>query len=198
MNFDLSALSVERIRSGALKDTLPELYDLEQIVENNLWHLEQNVFDHSIAALQALDEYTSKRFELRDENYALLRAAVLLHDIGKLKAFYVNTSGQTSAPSHAQMGRWLTTPILRRLGFTNDETAYVSNLIGDHILVCDLLELTVKTGRQEYIEILKAQRPHMWRELLLIAYADIQGCKGSAEVKKEIYARTSLINNNLE
>jgi len=195
---NIPQLTVERIRSGAFREVLPELYELEKVVENSDWHLEQNVLDHSIASLQALDEYTSKRSELRDENYGLLRTAVLLHDIGKLKAFYVDVNGRTNAPSHAQMGHWLATPILRRLEFTNDETAYVANLIDDHILACDLLELTVKTERQEYVEILKTKRPHTWRELLLVAYADVHGCKNTAKVKKEIDARTNLINATLE
>jgi putative nucleotidyltransferase with HDIG domain len=191
-------LTIERIKNDTFKDTFPELYELRGIVENTGWHLEQNVFDHSVAALQALDEYTAKRLELRDENYELLRVAVLVHDIGKLKAFYRDSKGQTSAPSHAQIGYWLVTPILLRLEFAEHEVEYIASLVGDHILACDLLELSVKTGEQEYIEeILKTERPHTWRELLLMAYADIHGCQSTKEVKDEIVQRTALINSTL-
>lgn len=191
-------LTIERIKNGAFRDVFPELYELRKIVENTGWHLEQNVFDHSVAALQALDEYTVKRLELRDENYELLRVAVLVHDIGKLKAFYRDSNGQTSAPSHAQVGHWLVAPILLRLEFAEHETDYIASLVGDHILACDLLELSVKTGEKEYVEILKTERPHTWRELLLVAYADMQGCNANSEIKKEINARSSLINTALQ
>lgn len=203
INLDAGHLTVDHIRAGGLRSVLPEFYDLEKVVENNNWHADQNVMDHSLLALEAFDTCSLPGGDLekpygRYRRRELLRFAVLLHDIGKLKAYY-GGDGQTGAPSHGPIGRWLMEPILKRLEFNEDESRYIADLIGDHILACDLIELAVKTDNDEYVVLLKTKRSDMWRDFLFLVYADAMGCKtNSPEVAKEIKARVALIETALQ
>jgi UTP:GlnB (protein PII) uridylyltransferase len=182
MKLDLSKLAPESLRSGEFEDIFPEFYKLKNVIENNAWHKQQSVFDHSLKALQAFDDYFLINPELKSNfaKYDLLRVAVLFHDIGKLKALY-EKNGKTTAPSHGPIGGWIVAPILQKAGFSSDEVAYVASLVTDHILVCDLLELSVNLKEKSIIEMLKIHRPEIWRDLLLIAYADISGCDTDEE-----------------
>lgn len=201
MILDVVKFESKWVKNGSLKDVLPELYDLANVIENNDWHVNQNVFDHSISALEALESYTSDKFELLagdNFQYKLVSLAVLLHDIGKLEALHTNKDRRTIAPSHAQVGSVIAIPLLQRLELSESEIRFVTGLVGDHIFACDLLELAVKNSDKKYISLLKEARPQTWKELLFVAYADIQGCNPATDqIKEESQARTVLIESAL-
>ena len=195
MKIDLSYLTPDSLETGEFKDVFPDFYKLQNVIENNAWHRRQSVFDHSLKALQAFDGYFAKNIERKKNfiHYDLLRIAVLFHDIGKLKALY-EEGGKTAAPSHGPIGGWLIGPMLQKAGFSNDEVMYIASLVTDHILVCDLLELSVNLKDESIVEMLKTHRPETWRDLLFVAYADILGCDTDEEViKVEIHERVRLI-----
>lgn len=199
MAIDLSRLTSDSLRSGEFEDVFPEFYELKNVIENNAWHKRQSVFDHSLNALQALDDYFAKSPEYENDfpHYELLRIAVLFHDIGKLKALY-ERGGITVAPSHGPIGGWIVAPMLQKVGFSSDEGAYVASLVTDHILVCDLLELSVNLKDESIIEMLKTHRPENWRGLLFVAYADILGCDTDEEIiKVEVKERLRLIEDSV-
>lgn len=199
MTINLLQLTPDSLRSGEFKIIFPDFYSLQDVIENNAWHNNQSVFDHSLHALQALDNYfeDSSEHRITFPRYEFLRIAVLFHDIGKLKALYQQGS-KTMSPSHGPVGGWMIAPILKGLGFRDVDTAYVVSLITDHILVCDLLELSVNLNDPSFIEMLKVHRPETWRDLLLIAYADVLSCNTDDEtIKNEIKARVRLIEMSL-
>lgn len=47
----LSEFTFEKIKNREFEKFIPEFYELEGIIENNLWHNNDSVLNHTISAL---------------------------------------------------------------------------------------------------------------------------------------------------
>jgi len=47
----LSELTLERIKNREFEKLIPEFYELEEIIENNDWHNNDSVLNHTISVL---------------------------------------------------------------------------------------------------------------------------------------------------
>ncbi len=157
--------------SGVLAVLLPEWRRIECLVVRDFYH-RYTVDEHTLVALQALEQIADSRF--RDlaaeiENPALLRFALLLHDIAKGAGDHVNESARTARC------------VMDRLAVPAAERATVLFLIERHLELSAILSsrdpgdaatARLVADRVETVEHLKL--------LTLVTYADISAVNPTA------------------
>ncbi len=150
----------EKLRSGKLRRLLPEIYDLKRVVENNVWHKNQTVFDHTVGVFQGMREVLDFRLNetlkarlastqvgTLSRSEALL-AAALLHDIAKPVTWKRDVTGITSCPWHEEIGSTMVPAFADRLCLDLMDVQHIQSLIKGHgfaygtfTLISDLLDL---------------------------------------------------------
>jgi hypothetical protein len=117
---DIASITSSKLRKGEYKSVLPEYYALSLVSENNPWHVNQNVFDHSVAVFVGLEGVLKLNFlkgihkikiqKHLDEKIGksarkeLLIVATVLHDIAKKDLLIKLPSGNTVCPAHEVIG----------------------------------------------------------------------------------------------
>ena len=190
----LDSFSPEALLDGVFSTTLPEYYQLKNVIESNGWHDNQNVYDHSLDSARALRDITKFDYLADQERenlqgylaqridahtrMELLMVATLFHDIGKSISLQHNPQGSTNSPSHGILGSWVAQPHLEKFELSAKEKTFILALISDHLVPSDLIELSINNGtdKQEIVKLLQEYRPESTVELLLLAYADWVGC----------------------
>ncbi len=126
-----------------LFEIIPELMALKQCLQNRYHHYD--VFDHTMKALQCLelllDENSGFITEHRHilhpfihtEKSALLKFAILLHDIGKPAAKTRDEKSTIKFHGHESISADMAAAICRRLRFSVQETEYVKFIIKNHL-----------------------------------------------------------------
>jgi len=118
--------------------------------EQNAYH-HADVWSHTMEAIAALDELAHSlpeqlsQFQYMFENelsrpisgmangLGLLRLALLLHDIGKPDARDVQPDGRITFYKHQQIGEEIIAPELERLKFSNNESAFITLIVREHL-----------------------------------------------------------------
>jgi [protein-PII] uridylyltransferase len=126
--------------TGALGMMVPEFAALTCKVEYDAYH-EFTIDEHCIMALQAFEALAAdadsavRACRRRIVRAGLLRASILLHDIGK------------AAPGdHTISGATIAAAVCRRLGFTEEETGRIAWLVQRHL---DLANLALRREPEE-------------------------------------------------
>ena len=203
--------SLELLADGTLSQQLPEYYSLKEVVESQGWDDDESVFDHSLNSARALRtimmfDYLPDSDRKKLTNYLhqpfeghtrmqLLEVATLLHDIGKIVSLQRNAQGNTSSPSHGILGSWLAGPLLEKIDLTKTEKQFVLELIADHLVPSDLIELSINNGTKirNIMDLLVSNRPNTCLELLLLSYADWMGCGIRDSVREEREKRVVIV-----
>jgi len=179
----ISEFTIDKIKNRAFEESLPELYQLEEIIENSLWHINESVFDHTIAVVKELEELIEKvNVKLKDylnekiNNY--LRKEVLLlgaifHDIGKVETF-IKEDGTTKCLGHEEKGAEKLKEIIRRFDLLREEQSLVIQIVKNHGVIHDILSYPKEQIRKE-IEDFKLQHSNIFWELVLLSMADLLG-----------------------
>lgn len=115
---------------GIIDITLPELASTKGVMQPAEYHLEGDVWTHTILALGFLPPTPSTR----------LAWALLLHDIGKTLTFSsaAKTGDRIRFDKHYEVGANLAKKILSRLRFSKAQIADISWMINYHMGVDDL------------------------------------------------------------
>jgi poly(A) polymerase len=122
--------------TGILDYVLPELCELQDVRQPEVFHKEGDVFDHTMKALDSLP----------DDPSAELAWAILLHDVGKPETFSV--SDRIRFNSHAKVGSQIVETVAKRLNFSNLMKANVEWLVAHHMIMGDILKM--KKARQAH------------------------------------------------
>lgn len=107
---------------GVLKAHFPELDALRGVVQPEKWHPEGDVFEHTLLMLSHMAWKS-----------VILGWAVLLHDIGKPAAQTFTPDGVPHFYGHEALGGDMAPAILRRYGFTEEETLRIAALVRNHM-----------------------------------------------------------------
>jgi putative nucleotidyltransferase with HDIG domain len=142
-SFEISVISKERIQdellkilksgdpkrslnllydTGLLENILPEICLLKNCNQSPKWHLEGNVFIHTIKVLENLPE--------KAPNDLIL--AALLHDIGK-PSTTILVEDELKSKGHEEVGADIAEAILRRLKFDNTTIERVKKMVRNHM-----------------------------------------------------------------
>jgi len=111
--------------SGMLADILPEVSAMKGVEQPPEYHLEGDVWTHTLLLLEKLDRPTPA-----------LALGALLHDVGKPPTFRV--AERIRFDGHVEEGVRLAHGILNRLRFSRDDMEQVEALVANHMRFKDV------------------------------------------------------------
>jgi poly(A) polymerase len=114
-------------RSGFIEAYWPELFEMKKILHSKDHHPEGDVWEHTL-----------ETFRYRKNRDTVLSLALLMHDIGKQRAY---RSNGCQFNKHAQIGKNISIRFLRRLGFDEELIQNVAFLVKEHMLPGYLADL---------------------------------------------------------
>jgi tRNA nucleotidyltransferase/poly(A) polymerase len=129
--------------SGLLSALFPELTPLKECSQN--LHHKHDAFEHTLKAydflekllhgpaLQAPEIINLESFLPSPNYFALLKYAILLHDIGKPQTRSIDENGQIHFYGHEKSSANMAAKINLRLRISNDEQKYLDFIIRNHL-----------------------------------------------------------------
>ena len=135
-----------------LGTVIPELLPMRGFDQKNKHHV-YDVLEHCAAACEAVPPEPT------------LRAAALLHDVGKPACFFTDEDGVGHFYGHAERGAELVEPLLRRLRWDTESIARITELVRRHDILIEPTEKAV-------LRALRRFGPEFFFQLLEIKRAD--------------------------
>ncbi|HCS79339.1 TPA: hypothetical protein DIV55_06410 [Patescibacteria group bacterium] len=212
-NMHFEKINISTVTSQSLKgrkylDSFPEYYELATVIENNLWHNNQNVLDHVIGVFAGLEvvlkftdlkatqkilleKYLSVVIGHRTKKEALI-VATLLHDIAKTDTLVKHPDGTASCPGHELIAAGRVKRFSNRFDLSKNDEAYVERIVRYHGFISEILNLIIdNSNKEKYLEIFQDTVGDIAIELVLLMHADMLGSDLEASDKK---AYTDRIN----
>lgn len=127
---------------------IPEIGPMVGFVQNNPHHI-YTVWQHTAVAVQ------------NAPSQAVLRLAMLLHDIGKPLTYTEDEKGVGHFYGHSKASQRLATQIVKRLKFDNDTIKAVTELVKWHDLPLEparVRKWMSKLGQQRFAQLLEVKR----------------------------------------
>lgn len=194
-----------RFKTGQLLNYFPEIGSLMNCTENNPWHTNMPVYQHTGLTLEALDKnikHLKNNKEVRsylrqtiDSNTmeTLVHFATLFHDTSKRETIKTLKDGTTICPGHEIKGSKKARSILSRYDISDNEIAIISDFVKFHGL---LHEVTIpeNVGKKEECFIISRKLPHLYPGLVLLAAADTAGTHLSVNNPQEFQQRIDFYN----
>jgi UTP:GlnB (protein PII) uridylyltransferase len=179
-----SDITVKKLENSELLDLLPEFYELKDITENdNFWHRQDPVFNHSINFLKALEVLIdSSKKEILDYldqkivNYTkkeILFLGGVFHDIAK-KETIKKHDGIMNCPGHHETGYFKTKKILERFNLSEEERERVALLVKNHMALHLMVYPKNNELKKEYIKFAE-NFSDIFLELIFLAASDNLG-----------------------
>ncbi|NTU73193.1 HD domain-containing protein [Candidatus Roizmanbacteria bacterium] len=212
---DILHITSNILRDKAYLNSLPEFYELEKTVENNAWHHNQNVLEHSIIVYAALettlkDTFLALQQQVKLDKYLsqviskkrrvdLLKIATLLHDLGKADTIIIDQDGVTSCPKHEIVSAQKVKHFAKRFGLDTKEESCIKRIVRYHSIGFGVLDSVITHGYSEiYVQSFKETVGDIAIELILLLRADIMGTNLEIEDKKAFDDRINIITWILE
>ncbi|MDI6603294.1 MAG: HD domain-containing protein [Patescibacteria group bacterium] len=183
----LSEFTLKRIKNKEFKKFIPELYELEEVIENNLWHNNDSVLNHSISVsieLKELFKKLNKRVRLylnrkmdSHSRKELLFLAAIFHDIGKRETFK-KEKDITQSLGHEEIGAVKLKKILPRFNLSEKEREFVVKIVKNHSFFHEILNYPEENPEKK-TEAFKKKHPDVFLELILLTIADMYDMYGS-------------------
>lgn len=180
---EIFRLYEHHINPQELRFILTQLAPLKECIENNPWHTNESVYNHTIKVVKQLAEcvessngriklYVGEKLDQRSR-YDLLVVSALLHDMGKINTFRVE-DGITSAVGHEEEGAILSVPILNELNFSYRQSEFITTIIREHGMLSDLLSESEDRFSLS-ADVLRERMGSDFDSLVLLAKADLMG-----------------------
>ena len=202
----VSELTIERIQNRELEKLIPDFYELEEIVENNPWHNNDNVLNHTISLLKELEElikklkdkikvYLDKKIDTHSRK-ELLFLATLFHDIGK-KETYIREKDITECLGHEEVGATKLKAILLKFDLSEKEREFVIKLVRNHGFLHEILSYP-EENLEKKTEEFKGKNPDIFLELILLSIADMCGSQLKLNNPEEFNFRMNFLNKIID
>lgn len=119
------------LRQTGWVDFYPELKSLIGVMQEEKWHPEGDVWEHTLHVVDAAAEI-AERDSLNNEDRMVLMMAALCHDFGKPSTTIIE-NGEYHAPGHDKAGVQPTKDFLRSIGVPESVIAKVWPLVAEHM-----------------------------------------------------------------
>ncbi len=179
----VSAINIEKLRNNQFQEELSEFFELKNYVENNGWHNNDSVFNHTLTVLEELEKLLktinnkiNSYLNQKVDNYTrkdLLFLGTLFHDIAKSDSF-VESDESTSCLKHEELGGEKVKSILNRFDLSNREKDIVIRIVKYHGEIHVILEPKNDKLEEQYQKF-KSECHDIFMELILLAMADTLG-----------------------
>ena len=120
--------------TGMLSVVLPEVERMRGVEQPPEFHLEGDVWEHTLRLLAQLEPGCS----------ATLAWGALLHDVGKPTSFR-RAPDRIRFDGHVEVGVRIAAEIARRLRFSNDDGAQIAALVANHMRFGDVMRMKDST-----------------------------------------------------
>jgi poly(A) polymerase len=121
-------------QSGLLHEVLPEIEKMKGVAQPPQYHPEGDVWVHTLMLLEQLKQGCPRT----------LAWGALLHDVGKPPTFRV-APDRIRFDNHVEVGEAMAREICRRLRMSNDDTAQIVALVGNHMRFGDTFKMKPST-----------------------------------------------------
>jgi putative nucleotidyltransferase with HDIG domain len=177
---NISEITIKKLKAGDLAIQLPEVYELKDVIENNRAHINQSVFDHTLAVVNNLKKIVE---DGQQNNYLekligenskkqLLIFATFFHDIGK-KETLVEKDGKNKCLGHEAVSAKKVPDILERFNLLPTEKDYIIRIIFNHGVLHDFMDKVDRTNLElEYNNAIKEIKDIIY-EILILTEADM-------------------------
>jgi putative nucleotidyltransferase with HDIG domain len=180
MPLNIRDIALERLRNNELQNELPEIYMLKRIIENNSWHNNEPVFDHTINVISELGMIIRngnnriKKYlnQTIDENTqgGLLYFGALYHDIGK-KNTMVKRPEYTFCVKHEEEGAVIAKQMLKKFFLSDLEQRIILDIIKHHSELHEIVYPKNQKLEEQYDKFI-SKHIDIFVELNLLAMAD--------------------------
>ncbi len=164
----------------------PWIAALGQTPQSPIHHQEGDVLIHTqmvVAALGNEKVFLESPTEKRQD----LLLAALLHDIGKPAATVINERGEISSPGHARRGATMARALLWSAGYDPLRREEICALVAFHMAP------HYAVASPDPRRMISASLDARWRDLALLARADVLGRKADDQEEKILNADLSLV-----
>lgn len=172
--------------TGLLTAIFPELTPLKDCSQN-IYH-QYDAFEHTLKAYGFLEKFLHtpdsaapeithlRNFLPVSQNFALLKYAILIHDIGKPAARSIDAKGRIHFYRHEKISADMALKINRRLRFSNQEQQFADFIIRHHLRPLSLFN-AFKQDRlsQKSVSRFFLKCDPMTKEILIHSAADLYG-----------------------
>lgn len=200
MNSDRKLLQFKIIED--LIREFPEVKQLEGLIENNIWHENDDVLGHTFRvyrntikilefetitspkAKNALKQYFAKKLSVDITRLDTLILASIFHDIAKFKTFATDKIGNTFCQNHESIGSGIAKEILLKHGYGKKIINRVAKIIANHGVPHEIIS-SDKTDYKINKELIRLKKTHedIFLDLIIHAQADMDA---SQLVKKTL------------
>jgi len=178
-----AVLNIDKIRKGKFVEQIPELYELREVIENNDWHNNTSVFNHTLTTLEKLEgllgnikSVISDYLNQKITNYnrkELLFLATIFHDIAKKETF-LKKNGETACLNHEEKSAIKAKKILSRFDLSKEEKDLVVKIIKYHNVIHLIFKSSPDKFNKEMDRAKKKYSNTFW-EIILLSMADTLG-----------------------
>ncbi len=198
-----SEFIIDRMKNKEFKDVIPELYELEGVIENNLWHTNDSVFDHIISVVTELEDVIERANENiknylgeKIDNYTkkeILFLGSIFHDIAKKETF-IKEGDATKCTGHEEKGGEKVKDIIKRFDLSEREQGLVIQTVKNHGVIHEILNNPDEDIKKQ-VDDFKEEHPDIFLETALLAMADLLGSQLKNNSPKEFEFRKEFLNN---
>jgi HD domain len=180
----------------------PYFQSTKNVIENNICHPHEAVYDHLMAAARRAEKASKGEFVtdakakvlfdqwMQEEQYGMTRKDIvvtvaLLHDIGKILIYEEDgvqhpinetlANGMTRAKGHEYWGGSVAEQLLQDVGMSDDLTKYIANLVKIHNILM-FPEFDKAISLQKHVSDMKTFGRGFEKEVLFNTYVDTMEC----------------------
>jgi len=207
---DVKKLTAEKLKAGEYREILPEIYTLKNVIENNIAHVNQDVFDHTVKVCASLEQLLAETKNQKILNYFqekigqysksdLLKIVALFHDIAKSKTIIINKDGSTMCPEHEKIGSLMVRDFINRFALDIVSEERVVKILNSHGLLHELLAQQINVeDYNKLLNKLKNSVPEFYIDIIYLTSADMMGGKPNKEALIIIQNRKRIIEDLLK
>ena len=168
-------------KTGFFETIIPEIENLEKTLGWTKYHLEWNVWIHTLMIIKELNKIFNNWFEIYNKDWKEIKKyfsnqekldfywVMLLHDISKYETYSKDTNGNIHYYNHEKLWTEKAKVILKKLKFSSISTKKILWLIENHLKIFKIFDMKILKSRKfmmnKYFEdlILVWIVDHLWR-----------------------------------
>ena len=201
-NIKLSEFTIEKIKNREFEKSIPELYELEKVIQNNPWHDNDSVFNHTLSVVMELNNLLGtvsnkikKYLDYKIKNYSrkgLLILAAIFHDIAKKE-----TRNEALFLGHEEIGAEKLRNIIPRFDLAEKEKEFVVKLVANHGFIHYILNYPIDKPEEKWRKF-KEKNPDIYIVVALLTKADTSVSHLKNSKPKEFSFRINFIDKIID
>lgn len=200
INSILNEIDVSDVYFKYFSKRVPEIEQLENCVENNVVHKEEDVLSHTRQVFKnACDILKTGNIHLNKRREKIFLLAIFLHDYGKKYAMKMSSDGGTIAKNHeiASVKYIIKERFLDRFDLTKTEKKWILNFIKHHAAVHSILDIRDDFKLNNYLNKFMKTNKDSYIENIIFSIADMKDTYFKVSNNNEYERRMSFLTKRM-